>query len=89
MTRVRVWLSESAGLHRGLVERLRRAGFPGATVWKGTLGFGAGGRLHSAAMIEVEGDLPVVVEAVVDDEAAVLALLADLPADVPVTLEPG
>lgn len=51
-------------LHVALVERLRREGFAGATVFRGTAGFGAKSILHTAHLLDLSSDLPIVVEVV-------------------------
>jgi PII-like signaling protein len=76
---VRIFLGESdrfrhMPLHRALLERLRREGFAGATVMHGVAGFGASSVIHTASLVELSADLPVLIE-VVDDEAHVEALL--------------
>src|SRR5262245_26475642 len=76
---VRILLGESDQFHhiplsRGLLERLRREGFAGATVLHGVAGFGASSVIHTANLIDLSSDLPVIVE-VVDDEAHVERLL--------------
>src|SRR5262252_1259006 len=76
---VRIFLGESdqfhhAPLHRVLLERLRREGFAGATVFHGVAGFGASSVIHTASLVELSADLPVLIE-VVDDEARVEKLL--------------
>jgi len=55
-------------LDRVLLERLRREGFAGATVFRGVSGFGATSVIHTANIVDLSGDLPIVIE-VVDDEA--------------------
>ena len=67
---VRIFLGES----RALLERLRAEGFAGATVVQGVAGFGASSIIHTASLIELSTDLPVVIE-VVDDQAHVDRLL--------------
>jgi PII-like signaling protein len=57
-----------------LLERLRREGFAGATVFHGTAGFGARSVLHSAHLLRLSEDLPVVIE-VVDTEQHIDRLL--------------
>lgn len=47
-----------------LVERARDAGLAGATVLKGLMGFGKSSRLHTAKLLEVSTNLPVVIEIV-------------------------
>ena len=55
-------------LHRALLERLRAEGFAGATVIHGVAGFGARSVIHSASLLDLSADLPVLIE-VVDDAA--------------------
>jgi hypothetical protein len=76
---VRVFLGESdqwkhRPLARALLERLRAEGFAGATVIHGTAGFGASSVIHTASLVELSSDLPVLIE-VVDDDAHVERLL--------------
>jgi PII-like signaling protein len=76
---VRIFLGESdrwrhMPLARALLERLRAEGFAGATVVQGVAGFGASSIIHTAGLIELSVDLPVVIE-VVDDQAHVDRLL--------------
>jgi PII-like signaling protein len=56
------------------LDRLRSEGFAGATVVHGVAGFGASSVIHTASLLELSTDLPVVIE-VVDDEAHVERLL--------------
>ena len=76
---VRIFLGESDRFHhtpvsRALLERLRREGFAGATVIHGVAGFAASSVIHTASLVELSTDLPVLIE-VVDDEAHVEKLL--------------
>ena len=76
---VRIFLGESDQYHhmplpRALLERLRREGYAGATVIHGIAGFGASSVIHTASLVELSSDLPVLIE-VVDDEAHVERLL--------------
>ena len=76
---VRIFLGESdrfqrMPLSRALLERLRRESFAGATVIHGVAGFGASSVIHTAGVIELSADLPVLVE-VIDDQAHVDKLL--------------
>jgi PII-like signaling protein len=76
---VRVFIGESSRWHHqplatALLERLRREGFAGATVFRGTAGFGARSIVHTAELLRLSEDLPVVVE-IVDTEAKVEALV--------------
>lgn len=76
---VRIFLGESDRFHhmplaRALLERLRREGFAGATIIHGVAGFGASSVIHTASLVELSADLPVLIE-VVDDEPHVGKLL--------------
>jgi PII-like signaling protein len=61
-------------LYRALVERLRKEGFAGATVFRGIEGFGARSVIHTSHILDLSGDLPVVVE-VVDTKEQMQKLL--------------
>lgn len=76
---VRIFVGESDQWHRRplyrvLVERLRAEGFAGATVFRGIEGFGARSIVHTANILDLSADLPVVIE-VVDTEEHVARLL--------------
>ena len=77
-TLVRIFLGESdtwhgRPLYRALLDKLRAEGFAGATVFHGVAGFGARSVIHTAGLLELSSDLPVLVE-VVDDAAHVARL---------------
>jgi PII-like signaling protein len=66
---VRIFIGESDQWHHrplamALVERLRKEGFSGATVFRGTAGFGAHSVLHSTQILRLSQDLPVLIEVV-------------------------
>src|SRR5271166_6525653 len=70
---VRIFIGDSdkwqhTPLDRALLERLRREGFAGATVFHGVAGFGAASVIHTSSIVDLSADLPIVIE-VVDDEA--------------------
>ena len=70
---VRIFIGESdrwhhQSLHAALLERLRREGFAGATVFRGIAGFGARSVVHTAQILRLSEDLPVVIEVVDTDE---------------------
>ena len=76
---VRIFLGESDTWHhqplaRAVLERLRAEGFAGATVVHGVSGFGASSIIHTASLVELSSDLPVLIE-VVDDQTHVDRLL--------------
>ena len=55
-------------LYRALVELLRREKLAGATVLRGVLGFGAKSHLHTAHLLRLSQDLPMVIEVVETQE---------------------
>jgi uncharacterized protein len=72
-TLVRIFIGESdkadhQPLDRVLLERLRREGFAGATLIRGIAGFGARSVIHTASLVDLSSDLPVLIEVVDDDE---------------------
>lgn len=76
---VRIFIGESDLWHHqplsiAIVERLRKEGFAGATVFRAVAGFGARSVLHSTHVLRMSEDLPVVIE-VVDTEEHVQRLL--------------
>ena len=66
---LRVFVGES-DRHNGrpvyevIVEMARAEGLAGATVLRGTLGFGANSRIHTGKVLRLSEDLPMVVEIV-------------------------
>jgi CBS domain-containing protein len=59
--RVRIYLSEGDP-YAPILEMLRREGGIEARVFKGVAGFGADGKVHTAAIVDLSGPLPLVVE---------------------------
>jgi len=53
-----------APLYEAIVAEARERGMAGATVLRGTLGFGVNSRLHTAKVLRLSEDLPMVVEIV-------------------------
>lgn len=64
-------------LHEVIVEEAREREMAGATVLRGTLGFGAHSRVHTAKLLELSTDLPLVIE-IIDTEAAINGFLPRL-----------
>jgi PII-like signaling protein len=77
---VRIFLGESdrgpAGrpLYEAIVLKAREMHLAGATVLRGPMGFGKASRLHTARILRLSDDLPMIVE-VVDAEEKVRAFL--------------
>lgn len=55
---------EGMPLYEWLVRRAREHGLAGATVIRGLEGFGANSRLHTAKILRLSSDLPMVIEIV-------------------------
>jgi len=55
---------EGLPLYEWLVRKAREHGLAGATVLRGLEGFGAHSRLHTAKILRLSSDLPVIVEIV-------------------------
>jgi uncharacterized protein len=66
-------------LYEALVEKARQLGLAGATVWRGIEGYGARSRIHTAKILRLSEDLPVIVE-IVDSEEKIRAALPDIDA---------
>lgn len=66
---VRIFLGEDDRwhgqlLHVALLERFRKEGIAGATVFRGVSGFGARSVVHSTHLLRMSEDLPLLVEVV-------------------------
>jgi len=61
-------------LYEAIVRRAREAHLAGATVLRGPMGFGRHSRMHTAKLLELSTDLPIVIE-IVDAEDKVDAFL--------------
>lgn len=80
--RLRIYVGESDSwehrpLYEALVVKAREAGLAGATVFRSPMGFGANSRIHTAKVLNLSTDLPVVVE-IVDTELKVSVFLGSL-----------
>ena len=60
-----------------IVERARARGLAGATVFRGVMGYGGHSRIHTARVLRLSEDLPVMIE-VVDKEEKIEAFLPEL-----------
>jgi PII-like signaling protein len=69
--------SKGHPLYEAIVELLRRRKFAGATVFRGQLGFGASGHVHSEHVMSINDDVPIVIE-VVDTEEKIQAILPEI-----------
>ncbi len=79
---LRVFIGESdkhghIPLYEAIVLRAREAGLAGATVLRGLMGFGRHSVLHTAKILRLSEDLPMVVE-IVDSLEKIEAFLPEL-----------
>lgn len=92
---LRIYIGEAdkwhgAPLYKTIVKKARELHLAGATVLRGPLGFGAKSHLHSAQLLRLSEDLPVVIE-IVDTKANIDKLMPfvdEMVRDGLVTLEP-
>jgi uncharacterized protein len=80
--RLRIYIGESdrwehQPLHEAIVLRARELHLAGATVTRGLMGFGKTSRLHTAKLLRLSMDLPIVIE-IVDSEEHINAFLPEL-----------
>lgn len=76
---LRIFIGENDKVeHRPLYEALlfaaKKQGLAGATVLRGIMAYGASTRVHTAKLIDISQDLPIVVE-IVDQEEKINAFL--------------
>ncbi|WP_374575215.1 DUF190 domain-containing protein [Phenylobacterium sp.] len=64
-------------LYEAIVMKARQLGLAGATVLRGPMGFGRSQRVHTAKILDLSANLPLVIE-IVDAEEKIEALLAAL-----------
>jgi len=69
-------------LYEWIVRQARERGLAGATVLRGVEGFGAHSRLHTAKVLRLSEDLPIVVE-IVDSKEKIEAFLPVIDASIP------
>ena len=79
---LRIFIGESdryehRPLYEAIVLRARERHLAGATVLRGPMGYGHSSRLHTAKILRLSMDLPVVIE-IVDTEANIQAFLPEL-----------
>jgi len=79
---LRIFMGESdrhghRPLYESIVVAARKAHLAGATVLRGPMGFGRSSRMHTAKILEMSQDLPIVVE-IVDSEEKIAGFLARL-----------
>jgi PII-like signaling protein len=78
-TLLRIYLGESdrsghQALYEAIVEKARENHLAGATVLRGSLGFGKSSHVHTAKILRLSMDLPIIIE-IIDTEEKVSAFL--------------
>ena len=93
-TLLRIFIGESdrwhhQPLYEAIVLEARKHGLAGATVLRGPMGYGANSRIHTAKILRLSEDLPLVIELVdnADAIAGFLPLLDDMVAEGLITTE--
>ena len=79
---LRIYLGEQDKYHHlplyeAIVLKAREMGLAGATVLRGPMGFGAHSHVHTAKILRLSEDLPVLIE-IVDKEEKINAFLPEL-----------
>ena len=79
---LRIFVGENAKhgrqpVYEALVLKAKERGLAGATVLRGPMGFGHSSRLHTAKILRLSDDLPLVVE-IVDTEEKIGLFLPDV-----------
>ena len=77
--RLRIYIGESdrwkgRPLFQAIVQKAKELEMAGATVFRGLMGFGAHSRIHTASIVALSSDLPMLVE-IVDSEEYINKLL--------------
>jgi PII-like signaling protein len=81
---LRIFIGESdrhggRPLFEAIIRKAHELGLAGATAWQGIEGFGAHSRIHTAKILRLSEDLPIIVE-IVDAEDKIRALLPQIDA---------
>jgi len=77
--RLRIYIGETdrhkgRALYQVIVEKAKKLDLAGATVFRGVMGYGANSRIHTAKILELSSDLPILVE-IIDSEEYIALLL--------------
>jgi PII-like signaling protein len=68
---------EGKPLYEAIVTNARQRGMAGATVLRGVMGFGAHSRMHTAKILRLSEDLPMIIE-IVDKPERIADFLPEL-----------
>ena len=91
---VRIFIGESdrwhgVPLYEAIVRKVREMELAGATVIRGVEGFGANSRIHTAKILRLSEDLPVLIEIVDKEEriATIIPMLDEMISEGLITME--
>ena len=67
--RLRIYIGEAdswegKSLYKALVLKAKELDLAGATVFQGCMGYGANSRIHTASLIDLSADLPIMIEVI-------------------------
>jgi PII-like signaling protein len=77
--RLRIYIGESdrwkqRSLYQAIVQKAKELDMAGATVFRGLMGYGANNRIHTATIVDLSSDLPILIE-IIDSEEYIKKLL--------------
>ena len=77
--RLRIYIGEKDRykghpLYHAIVEQAKKLDMAGATVFRGLEGYGANSRIHTAKIVDISSDLPLLVE-IIDSEEYIAKIL--------------
>lgn len=77
--RLRVYIGEAdhwkgKALYHAIVLKAKELDLAGATVLRGLMGYGANSRIHTAKIVDLSSDLPILIE-IIDNEEYIARLL--------------
>ena len=91
---LRIFIGESdkwkgLPLYEAIILKAREMGIAGATMLRGLMGYGANSRIHTAKILRLSEDLPIVVELVAGREkmSVLLPVIQEMVGDGLITLE--
>lgn len=91
---LRIFIGESdkwkgLPLYEAIILKAREMGIAGATMLRGLMGYGANSRIHTAKILRLSEDLPIVVEIVDGAEkiSALLPMIREMVGDGLITIE--
>jgi PII-like signaling protein len=92
--RLRIYIGESdhwkrRSLYQAIVEKAKELDMAGATVFRGIVGYGANSRIHTASIVDLSSDLPILLELIDSEEyiAKLLPFLDDMLEEGMVTID--